>query len=166
MGLFGKEPDGKPAPVAPPTQRPAQPNAPSPTHPAARPAGSACVIGAKTTVKGEITGDEDVLVEGAVEGQVHITRDLRVAASGSVRANIEANSVIVSGEVLGDCTAAVRVDIQATGRLTGNIRAPKIVIAEGAVFRGNSDMSPRQGEARPGIMTGPGGDKDRKVALS
>jgi cytoskeletal protein CcmA (bactofilin family) len=165
MGLFGKEPDGKPAPVAPPAQRPPQPNAPAQAHPAARPAGSACVIGAKTTVKGEITGDEDVLVEGAVEGQVHISRDLRVAASGSVRANIEANSVIVSGEVLGDCTAAVRVDIQSTGRLTGNIRAPKIVIAEGAVFRGNSDMSPRQGEARPGIMTGPS-EKDRKALLS
>jgi cytoskeletal protein CcmA (bactofilin family) len=165
MGIFGKEPDGKPAPApAPPAPRPMASNAPS--HPqAARAAGSACVIGAKTTVKGEITGDEDVLVEGAIEGQVRISRDLRVAASGSVRANIEANSVIVSGEVLGDCTAAVRVDIQATGRLTGNIRAPKIVIAEGAVFRGNSDMSPRQGETRSGVMAGPS-DKDRKVALS
>jgi len=164
MGLFGKEPDGKPAPVIPPTHRPAPQHAPPPQ--AARAAGSACVIGAKTTVKGEITGDEDVLVEGAVEGQVRISRDLRVAASGSVRANVEANSVIVSGEVLGDCTAAVRVDIQSTGRLTGNIRAPKIVIAEGAVFRGNSDMSPRQGDGRPGIMAGPPADKDRKVALS
>jgi len=166
MGLFGKEPDVKPAPpAAPPTQqRPVQPNAPPQPH-AARAAGSACVIGAKTTVKGEITGDEDVLVEGTVEGQVRISRDLRVAASGSVRANVEANSVVVSGEVLGDCTAAVRVDIQATGRLTGNIRAPKIVIAEGAVFRGNSDMAPRQGEARPGVIAGPA-DKDRKVALS
>jgi cytoskeletal protein CcmA (bactofilin family) len=164
MGIFGKEPDGKPAPAPTPAPRPAAGGPPSPQ--AARPSGSACVIGAKTTVKGEITGDEDVLVEGAVEGQVRISRDLRVAASGSVRANIEANSVIVSGEVLGDCTAAVRVDIQATGRLTGNIRAPKIVIAEGAVFRGNSDMSPRQGEAKGSVMSGPGpSDKDRKVTL-
>ena len=162
MGIFGKEPDGKAAPVTTPPPRPASPSGASPQ--AARAAGSACVIGAKTTVKGEITGDEDVLVEGAVEGNVRISRDLRVAASGSVRANIEANSVIVSGEVLGDCTAAVRVDIQATGRLTGNIRAPKIVIAEGAVFRGNSDMSPRQGEGKSGILSGPS-DKDRKVAL-
>ena len=162
MGIFGKEPDGKPAPAAPPAQRPAPQNAPSPQ--ASRAAGSACVIGAKTTVKGEITGDEDVLVEGAVEGPIRISRDLRVAASGSVRANVEANSVIVSGEVLGDCTAAVRVDIQATGRLTGNIRAPKIVIAEGAVFRGNSDMSPRQGDSKSSVMAGPA-DKDRKVAL-
>ena len=165
MGIFGKEPDGKPAPAAaPPAPSPA-PRTAAPQGQAARAAGSACVIGAKTTVKGEITGDEDILVEGAIEGQVRISRDLRVAASGSVRANVEANSVVVSGEVLGDCTAAVRVDIQATGRLTGNIRAPKIVIAEGAVFRGNSDMSPRQ-DARTGAMAGPGpSDKDRKVAL-
>jgi cytoskeletal protein CcmA (bactofilin family) len=144
MGLFGKEPEAKPAP-APAPPRPAPPAAPAPGHAPARSAGSACVIGAKTTVKGEVTGDEDVLVEGAIEGQVRISRDLRVAASGSVRATVEAQSVVVSGEVLGDCTAAVRVDIQATGRLTGNIRAPKIVIAEGAVFRGNSDMSPLKG---------------------
>ena len=163
MGIFGKEPDGKPAPAQTPAPRPASPSAPSPQ--VARTAGSACVIGSKTTVKGEITGDEDVLVEGAVEGQVRISRDLRIAASGSVRANIEANSVIVSGEVLGDVTAAVRVDIQATGRLTGNIRAPKIVIAEGAVFRGNSDMSPRQGESKSTLMAGPADNKDRKVAL-
>ena len=165
MGLFGKEPDGKPAPAPAPPAAPRPQASSAPSHPqAARATGSACVIGAKTTVKGEITGDEDVLVEGAVEGQVRISRDLRVAASGSVRANIEANSVVVSGEVLGDCTAAVRVDIQATGRLTGNIRAPKIVIAEGAVFRGNSDMGPRQGEVRT-VVSGPT-DKDRKVALS
>ena len=147
MGLFGKDqPDSKPAAAPAPAPAPARPAPQGAPVPAARTAGSACVVGAKTTVKGEITGDEDILVEGAVEGQIRISRDLRVAASGSVRATIEAQSVIVSGEVLGDCTAAVRVDIQATGKLTGNIRAPKIVIAEGAVFRGNSDMTPQKGE--------------------
>jgi cytoskeletal protein CcmA (bactofilin family) len=152
MGIFGKESDAKqPTPPTPaPAPRPSPQPAPATTG-TARAAGSACVIGAKTTVKGEITGDEDILVEGVVEGLLRITRDVRVAGSGSVRANIEAQSVVVSGEVLGDCTAAVRVDIQATGRITGNIRAPKIVIAEGAVFRGNSDMSPRQGESRPAV---------------
>src|SRR3989304_4908220 len=47
----------------------------------------------------------------------------------------------IKGEVAGDCNASARVEVQATGRLTGNIRAPRIVIAEGAMFRGNSDMS-------------------------
>jgi glucokinase len=50
----------------------------------------------------------------------------------------------------GDCEATNRIEIQATGRLVGNIRAPKIVIAEGAMFRGNSDMSGRRDERRTG----------------
>jgi cytoskeletal protein CcmA (bactofilin family) len=99
------------------------------------------VIGAKTKIKGELAGDEDVIVEGQVEGEVRLTKDLRVAQSGLVKATIQAQSVIISGEVVGDCNANARVEVQATGRLTGNIRAPRIVIAEGAMFRGNSDMS-------------------------
>jgi cytoskeletal protein CcmA (bactofilin family) len=106
--------------------------------------GGACVIGAKTTVKGEISGDEDVLVEGTVEGQIRINKDLRVGQGGTVKATIDAQSVVVSGEVIGDCRAVNRVEIQASGRITGNIRAPRVVIAEGAVFKGNSDMSGRK----------------------
>jgi cytoskeletal protein CcmA (bactofilin family) len=106
------------------------------------------VIGAKTTLRGEIVGDEDVLVEGTVEGQIKITRDLRVGASGTVRATVEAQSVVVAGEIVGDCQAGNRVEIQATGRLSGNIRAPRIVIAEGAMFKGNSDMSGRKEERK------------------
>jgi len=107
-----------------------------------------CTIASKTVIKGEITGDEDVIVEGNVEGQIRITRDLRVGANGVVKATVEAQSIIVSGELVGDCQASVRVEIQATGRLTGNIRAPKIVIAEGAMFRGNSDMSARKDDKK------------------
>jgi cytoskeletal protein CcmA (bactofilin family) len=107
-----------------------------------------CVIGAKTSLKGEISGDEDVVVEGSVEGEIRITRDLRVGAGGVVKATVSAQSLIVSGEVVGDCEAMTRVEIQSTGRLTGNIRAPKIVIAEGAMFRGNSDMSSRSKDER------------------
>jgi cytoskeletal protein CcmA (bactofilin family) len=147
MSIFGKPPDAKPADPAAPG-RPAAPPPPShPGAPAARSAGT-CVIGAKTTIKGEITGDEDVLVEGNVEGQIRVTRDLRVAPGGVVKATIEAQALIVSGEIVGDCQATARVEIQATGRLTGNIRAPKIVIAEGAMFRGNSDMTGRNNERK------------------
>jgi cytoskeletal protein CcmA (bactofilin family) len=106
------------------------------------------VVGVNTTIKGEILGDEDVLVEGNVEGQIRITRDLQVGPGGKVKATISARSVSVSGEVTGDCEASNRVEIQATGRLTGNIRAPKIIIAEGAMFRGNSDMSGRKDDRK------------------
>src|SRR5918995_6601782 len=105
MSIFGKPPDGsKPAEPAAPG-RPAPP--PAPSHAAApgttRP--GTCVIGAKTTIKGEITGDEDLVIEGNVEGQIRGTRDLRVAPGGIVKANVEAQSVIVSGEIIGDCQA-------------------------------------------------------------
>ena len=143
MGIFGKPPDNKPAEA--PVPKPAPVPAGSPNQPA--PSRNSCVIGAKTTVKGEITGDEDVLVEGVVEGQIRISRDLRVGAGGTVKATVEAQSVVVSGELVGDCGAGSRVEIQATGRVTGNIRAPKIVIAEGAMFKGNSDMSGRKDKA-------------------
>jgi cytoskeletal protein CcmA (bactofilin family) len=109
---------------------------------------TACVVGANITFKGEITGDEDLLVEGNVEGQIRISRELRVGPRGKVKATVSAQSVIISGELVGDCDAVGRVEIQATGRLMGNIRAPKVVIAEGAVFRGNSDMSGRRDERK------------------
>jgi cytoskeletal protein CcmA (bactofilin family) len=154
MGIFGSS-DSKP-PEAPPTT--ARPTTAAPVAekekergvapaPAPSKAGT-CVIAAKTVIKGEINGDEDVVVEGNVEGQIKITRDLRVGANGVVKATVEAQSIIVSGEVIGDCQASVRVEIQSTGRLTGNIRAPKIVIAEGAMFRGNSDMSARKDDKK------------------
>ena len=135
MAIFGKT-DSTPEP------------SPAPERAGTAAAAPPTVIGAKARVVGEITGDEDVIVEGNVEGQIRITRDLRVGANGVVKATVEAQSIIVSGELVGDCQASVRVEIQATGRLTGNISAPRVVIAEGATFKGNSDMSTRRDERR------------------
>jgi cytoskeletal protein CcmA (bactofilin family) len=152
MGIFGKT-DVKPAepaprPPAPPTPAPAPPQkqpAPAPARGAGAPAAaSASVIGAKTQFKGEITGVEPVVVEGLVEGTIRITGPLRVAPGGTVKANVSAQSVVIAGELVGDCQASERVEIEAAGRLNGNIRAPRVVIVEGATFRGNSDMAPRR----------------------
>ena len=146
MGIFGKAeskappPQRAPQPGTPPTSKPAPP-------PPARVGSSQCVIGPRTVVKGDITGDEVVLVEGTVEGTITISSDLKVGAGGRVQASISAQSVVIAGEVQGDCRAEQRVHIEATGRLTGNIRAPRVVIVEGATFKGNSDMSSRPGGA-------------------
>jgi cytoskeletal protein CcmA (bactofilin family) len=99
------------------------------------------VIGAKTTLKGEVIGEEDIVVEGRVEGTVRIARDLIVAAGGGVEASVNARCVTVSGQLTGDCNVQERMEITASGKVFGDIKAPKIVIAEGAVFRGNSDMT-------------------------
>jgi cytoskeletal protein CcmA (bactofilin family) len=154
MGIFGKSENQPPVGPRPPSPSPAT-APPSPSrekHPApgAPTAGTPCVIGARTRLKGEITGEEDVVVEGFVEGTVRISRDLKVAKGGTVKATVSAQSVLVAGELIGDCHAAKRVEIEASGRLSGNIRAPRVVIVEGATFRGNSDMSPRGGEGGSG----------------
>ena len=150
MGIFGK-PEGKPPDVpasAPRATAPPPAASTVPVTPQQSTVRTMCVIGPKTVVKGELTGDEDVLVEGTVDGQIKISRDLRVGTGGVVKATVEAQSVVVSGEFVGDCRASHRVEIQATGRLTGNISAPRVVIAEGATFKGNSDMSGRKDERR------------------
>lgn len=152
MGIFGKT-ESKPVQQAPRPGIPpaAQAPAKAPTRSPAPSATTDCVIGPKTVVKGDITGDENVLVEGTVEGTIRISRDLRVGPGGRVKATVSAQSVVVAGEITGDCQAAQRVHIEATGRLTGNIRAPRVVIVEGATFKGNSDMSPpRDSGGKPG----------------
>jgi len=157
MGILGK--DQKPAdtprphtstPAAAPTTAASASPAPAFRAAAPAPAGavSTCVIGPKTHIKGEVTGEENVVVDGHVEGSIRIARDLTVGPGGTVKATVNAQSIVVAGELLGDCHASQRVHIEATGRLTGNIRSPRVVIVEGATFRGNSDMSPRKdGEA-------------------
>ena len=142
MGIFGKTDvrpgEGAIRPPAPP------PPATAPAPPRAASGVAPCVVGAKTQFKGEITGTEPVLVEGLVEGTIRITGPLRVGPGGTVKATVSAQSVVVAGEVVGDCHATERVEIEAAGKLAGNIRAPRVVIVEGATFRGNSDMSPRR----------------------
>ena len=148
MSLFGK-PETKPAEPPPPPPRPSAAAAPPV---AARTSSTPCVIGPKIKIIGELSGDEDVLVEGQIEGEIRITRDLRVGPGGMVKAKVSAQSIIVSGEIIGDCEAVGRVELQSTGKLTGNIRAPKIVIAEGAMFRGNSDMSGKKDERKERVV--------------
>jgi cytoskeletal protein CcmA (bactofilin family) len=150
MGIFGKSeskpdpiPERKPAapPPAPPAPpSPAAPAAPAAPGPAASAAARSSLIGPRARLKGDLTGDDDVVVEGTVEGQVRISRELRVAAGGRVLASVHAASVVVSGELVGNCTATQRIELQATGKLTGDIRAPRIAIAEGATFKGKSEM--------------------------
>jgi cytoskeletal protein CcmA (bactofilin family) len=143
MGIFGKN-DSRPSEPVPRQAGPAVGHAAGAAAASAA-AGAACVIGPRVQLKGELHGADTVVVEGSVEGTVRLTAELRVAQGGCVKADVTAVSVVVAGEVIGDCHASERVVIEASGRLTGNIKAPRIVIAEGATFRGTSDMSPHAG---------------------
>lgn len=98
-------------------------------------------IGPKIRFQGELLGDEDVQVEGSLEGRVKISKAFRVGVHGSVRAEVAAGTVAIAGHVVGNVSATERVELLPTAILEGNIRAPRIVIGEGARFMGRIDMS-------------------------
>jgi len=146
MGIFGKNESRAPEPGPRPAGTPPPAPPPAPTGSPQRATGTPCTIGSRVQLKGELHGSEPVVVEGSVEGSVRLTAELRVAPGGTVKADVSAHTLVIAGEVIGDCQATERVVIEASGRLTGNIKAPRIMIAEGATFRGTSDMSPRSGD--------------------
>jgi cytoskeletal protein CcmA (bactofilin family) len=106
-------------------------------------------IGPKIRFQGELLGDEDVLVEGRLEGRVKISKAFRVGPHGVVLAEVAAASVTIAGHVVGNVSAVERVELLPTGILEGNIQAPRIVIGEGARFTGRIDMSGRTATPSP-----------------
>ena len=104
-------------------------------------------LGPKVLIHGELGGDEEVLLDGQLEGRVQVGKSFRVGSTGQVRGEVNARSVSIAGHVVGDVIAAERVEILPTGILEGNIRSPKIVIAEGAQFKGRVDMAGPDGTA-------------------
>ena len=98
------------------------------------------VVGAGLIIEGEFTSDEPVVVEGTVRGTLTTSEAVTVGNDGVVEADLSALSVSVSGQVTGNVSASSRVDIQAGGRLIGDVKAARLTIADGASFRGNVDM--------------------------
>jgi cytoskeletal protein CcmA (bactofilin family) len=99
-------------------------------------------VGQSIVFKGELTGDEDLEIEGQVDGQVELSNhQITVGANGRVKAQVNAKSIIVIGQVIGDLTATERIEIQATGVVEGNLRTPRLNVQEGAVLNGSIDMS-------------------------
>lgn len=101
------------------------------------------VIGSTVKIKGEISGDEDLIIEGQVEGSISLlSHGLTVGATGKVNANIRAKNVKIDGEVKGDITGGEKVVISKAGRVRGNIVAPRVTLEDGAQFKGSIDMDP------------------------
>ncbi|HSY24305.1 MAG TPA: polymer-forming cytoskeletal protein [Polyangiaceae bacterium] len=97
---------------------------------------TATVIGRSARIVGRIAGDGDVEVEGFVEGDIAVTGDVTVAAEGLVGAAVKGRHLVVRGAVKGDLTGDVSVAIEAGARVVGDVRAPRVTIAEGALVRG------------------------------
>ena len=99
-------------------------------------------IGKSISIRGDLTGNEDMVIEGQVEGKVDLPNNqLTVGADGKVKAEIHAKSVVVVGRVDGNVFGLERVEIQATGKVEGDVSAPKLIVAEGAQLNGAIKMT-------------------------
>ncbi len=118
-----------------------------------RSGGSTAVIGPSISIKGDLSGKEDLIIEGRVEGEVRLHKhSVTVGRSGRVSADVFGESIQVEGEVHGNLTGESEVVIRNTGRVEGNIVAPRVTLEDGSSFRGTIDMQgpqeSRQREAR------------------
>jgi cytoskeletal protein CcmA (bactofilin family) len=112
-------------------------------------------IGKSVVIKGELSGSEDLTIEGQVEGKIELRQNvLTIGPNGKIKAQVFAKSVIILGEVTGNVTASEKVDLRDNGSIDGDIAAPRVAIAEGAHFRGSIDMQraggkPQEGKSAP-----------------
>jgi cytoskeletal protein CcmA (bactofilin family) len=113
-------------------------------------------IGKSVVIKGELSGSEDLTIEGHVEGKIELRQNvLTIGPNGKIKAQVFAKAVIILGEVTGNVTASEKVDIRDNGSVDGDIAAPRVAIAEGAHFRGSIDMQRSGGGATvPGKVEG------------
>jgi len=128
-------------PVAPPERRPLPPGVAPPVPSTEAAARRPSVLGKTLTFKGELWADEDLVLQGRVEGTIHHTQSLTVGPDGVVIGDVHARGIVVEGTVEGDLHGSVSVLVAATAKVRGNIVAPRVGIMEGATFNGGVDMS-------------------------
>jgi cytoskeletal protein CcmA (bactofilin family) len=113
-------------------------------------------IGKSVVVKGELSGSEDLYVDGQVEGSIALRgQSLTIGPNGRVRANVEARNVIIHGQVDGNVSASERVELRKSASLTGDITTARIAIDDGAYFKGTIDIQksePARPETKPQMM--------------
>jgi cytoskeletal protein CcmA (bactofilin family) len=100
-------------------------------------------IGSSVHIKGELSGNEDISVDGTVDGKITLKgHNLSIGASARIKGEVSATSVIVFGHVKGNIKAEDRVEVTDGGTVDGDIKAPRVVLADGAHFTGKIDMQP------------------------
>jgi cytoskeletal protein CcmA (bactofilin family) len=98
-------------------------------------------VGAGLHVQGEITGNEDLQIDGTVEGHVHLgERRLTIGASARVTADVQAREVVVFGNVKGNLRAQDRIEIKKDGSVVGDLTTARIMIEDGAYFKGSIEI--------------------------
>jgi cytoskeletal protein CcmA (bactofilin family) len=124
-----------PAPRAPEAVRATENKAPDA-------APRASVLGPTLRFRGELSAQEDLIVQGGVEGSITHTQSLTIGTDGTMKGDIRARVIVIDGKVEGDLYATESVNIRATAKVKGNVFAPRVGISEGAFFQGQIEMQP------------------------
>ena len=107
-------------------------------------------IGQSVHIKGELTGNEDLTIEGLVDGKILVKdHSLTIGANGRITAEVHAKTVVIVGTITGNITADDKVEIAPSGTVNGDIRAPRVSISDGAKFKGSIDMDRKTAAAQP-----------------
>ncbi len=121
-------------------------------------------IGKTIVFKGELSGEEDILIEGQVEGRISLPNNqLTIGPQGRLTAEINAKSIIVIGQTAGNLTAAERVEVQESGVVEGDIRTPRLLIQEGATVNGTIEMSKKPVASAKSDPSGPALDDPKSA---
>ena len=120
-------------------------------------------IGKSIVINGELSGSEDLTIEGRVDGKIELRNHvLTIGSNGRITAQVAAKSIIVLGHVKGNLTATEKVDIRESGSVEGDIVSPRVAIADGSHFRGSIDMQRTEPPVpRDGTVTA--AERDAKV---
>jgi len=102
--------------------------------------GTTSLLSKKVKIEGNIQGDEDLRVEGHFKGTIKVVGDFFVGQSGVVEADVEADNIVIQGQITGNVLARKQLEIQSSGQLLGDCQAKSIDIREGAIFEGRSSM--------------------------
>lgn len=104
-------------------------------------------IGSTIHIKGDVTGDEDLIIHGHVEGQINLKdHNVIIGKNGKVDANIKAKQIVVEGKLKGDLKGEEKVIIRNTGNVLGNVVSPRVTLEDGAMFKGSIEMEPNQNQ--------------------
>jgi cytoskeletal protein CcmA (bactofilin family) len=102
----------------------------------------ASVLGPTLRFRGELSAQEDLVIQGSVEGSITHTQSLTIGTDGTMKGDIRARVIVIDGKVEGDLFATESINIRATAKVKGNVFAPRVAIQDGAFFQGQVDMQP------------------------
>jgi len=112
--------------------------------------GDRSVIGSSISIKGEISGDENLLIEGEIEGKIVFhNHNVTIGQKGRIKADIHGKTIAIDGNLEGNLFATEQLIIRQTGIVHGNIVSPRVVLEDGCNFKGNIDMSPKEKASPP-----------------